>query len=169
MGDERRPAGYDEAEVEREALSRRGSSLAAAIGRAGGNLMKGASPVSAKRQAELEIEHFLEEHLQDTQGALLVALQRRVRESGDLLATSWERPLSALARITEHLLASEEALQGFVRDVDAEWGRIYLERPHFQRPGQAPHRDDPYTFSSVRVALSGLLEVARARARSGSS
>ena len=161
MGKAKRPTGYDEAEVEREALSRGRSSLAAAIGRAGGNLMKGASPVSAKRQAELEIEHFLEEHLRDTQGALLVVLQRRVRESGDLLATGWERPLAALARITERLLASEEALQGFVRDVDAEWGRIYLERPRFQRPGQEPHRDDPYTFASVRAALADLLEALR--------
>ena len=158
MGDEERSADYDEAEVEREALSRH-SSLAAAIGRAGGgDLMKGASPVTAKRQAELEIEHFLEAHLEDADGALLVVLQRRVRESGDLLATSWERPLSAVAQITEYILASEERLRGFVRDVDAEWGRIYLERPHFQRPGQAPHRDDPYTFSSVREALTGLME-----------
>ena len=88
-------------------------------------------------------------------------LQRRVRESGDLLATRWERPLAALARITEQILTSEEQLAGFVRDVDAEWGRLYSERPHFQRPGEAPHRDDPYTFRSVRVALSGLLDALR--------
>ena len=160
---EKRPSGFDEAEVEREALRSRGeNSLAAAIGRlGGGDLLKGASPITQKRQAELEIEHLLEEHLRDAEGALLVVLQRRVRESGDLLAARWERPREALIRITEHVLASEERLQGFVRDVDAEWGRIYLERPHFQRPGQKPHRDDPYTFSSVRGTLTGLLETLR--------
>ena len=158
MSDEKRPAGYDKAAVEREALAQ-GHSLASAIGRAGGgDMMKGASPVTAQRQAELEIEHLLERHLRDAEGALLVVLQRRVWESGQLLATGWERPLAALAQFVEHLLASAEQLQGLVRDVDAEWGRIYLERPHFQRPGQAPDRDDPYTFASVRASLAELLE-----------
>ena len=161
MGEEKRP-NYDAAEVEREVLSHGHSSLASAIGRAGGgDMMKGASPVTAKRQAELELEHLLEAHLRDAEGALLVVLQRRVRESGDLLEASWERPRRVLIRITEHLLASEQRLQAFVRAVDAEWGRIYLERPHFQRPGQKPHRDDPYTFSSVRGTLTGLLETLR--------
>ncbi len=163
MDEKKPPSGFDEEEVEREALRSRGeNSLAAAIGRlGGGDLLKGASPVTHQRQAELEIEHLLEEHLRDAEGALLVVLQRRVRESGDLLATSWDRPLAALAQVTEEILASEERLQGFVRDVDAEWGRLYLERPHFQRPGQKPHRKDPYTFSSVRATLTQLLEELR--------
>lgn len=161
MGDKEKPKHYDTAEVERDVLVHGDHSLAAAIGRAGGDLMKGASPVTRKRQAELEIEHYLEAHLRDAEGALLVVLQRRVRESGDLLATSYDQPLSALVRVVEGLLESEEGLQGFVRAVDAQWGRIYLERPHFQRPGQKPHRDDPYTFSSVRATLSTLRDELR--------
>ena len=45
----------------------------------------------------------------------------------------------------------------FVRAVDAEWGRIYLERPHFDRPGRPPDRDDPYPEDGVRETLKGLL------------
>ena len=67
--------------------------------------MKGDSPVTHKRQAELEIEQYLESRLADVEGALLVVLLRQVRESETLLAESYDRPLVALARVTEHLLS----------------------------------------------------------------
>ncbi len=150
------------ADLEREIRSGRKFSLAGAVGRlGGGDLLKGASPVTRKRQAELEVKLFLEKHLADAEGALKVVLKRRVRDSETLLAAGYEQPLSALARITEHILSSEERLRSFVHRVDAEWGRIYLERPHFQKAGRPPDRDDPYTFASVRVQLSKLLDELR--------
>ncbi len=160
--EEDKPTGDDGEDLERERLAPGSFTLAKALGRiAGRDLMKGASPVTRKRQAEVEIELYLEKHLDDPEGALLVVLQRRVRESADLLASRYQQPLAALAEVAEHLLESEERLQSFVQQVDVEWGRIYLERPHFQRPGQAPHRDDPYTFASVRATLLRLLEELR--------
>ena len=156
------PTGPGDAELEREIRSRRKFSLAEAIGRlAGGDLMKGASPVTLKRQAELQIEHYLESHLVDAEGALEAVLLRRVRDSDILLETSYEQPLDTLALFLERILGSEGLLQGFVNEVDAEWGRIYRERPYFQIEGQPPHRDDPYTLSSVRVTLSRLIEQLR--------
>ena len=142
---------------ERRAVSRRRFTLAEAIGRLGGGLMKGASPVTRKRQAELAVEQALERRLADPEGALSVVLLRRVKESESLLSVGYDQPLAALARLVEQLLGSEELLRGFVRQVDAEWGRMYLERPHFEQPGRAPDHDDPYTFASVRDALSRLL------------
>ena len=161
--DKRQPADVEGADLVREARSGRGFSLAEAIGRLGGSdLLKGASPVTRKRQVELATELFLEEHLVDSEGALLVVLQRRVRESMDLTEESYDRPLFPLTSIVEHILGNDDRLQSFVTQVDAEWGRIYLERPHFQKSGQPPHRDDPYTFASVRVTLTGLLDTLRA-------
>ena len=148
----------DDAEIEREVRSRRKFSLAEAIGRAGGDLLKGASPVTHKRQAELEIEQYLERRLDDPEGALQLVLLRRVGESESLLTSGDREPLAALARVTERLLGSEERLRAFVRAIDAEWGRIYSERPYFEREGRPPHRKDPYTLASVRDALTRLLE-----------
>ena len=155
---ESKPPGDQDADLEREIRAGRKYSLAEAIGRAAGDLMKGASPVSLKRQAELEIEQYLEGRLADAEGALTVELQRRVGESDELLDAGYERPLAALASVTERILASTGRLRSFVRRVDAEWGRMYSERPYFE-VGEAPPRPgDPYTLESVREALSRLLE-----------
>jgi hypothetical protein len=156
--EERKPPGDEDAELEREVRAQRKFSLAEAIGRAAGDLMKGASPVTHKRQAELEIEQYLENHLADSEGALRIVLQRQVRESEDLLARSYERPMEALAGVTEHILASPARLRRFVRAVDAEWGRLYSERPYFELGEAPPRAGDPYTLESVRDTLSGLLE-----------
>ncbi len=164
MGDDKRKPKEtpSAAAIEREARSGVKFSLAKAIGKLGGSdLMKGASPVTRKRQVELTTDLFLEEYLSDPEGALLVVLERRFRESMALTDESYDHPLAALTRTIERLLSSEDRLQSFVGRVDAEWGRIYLERPHFQQPGQRPHRDDPYTFASVRATLERLLEKLR--------
>jgi len=158
---ETRPSAAD-AELEREIRSRRKFTMAEAIGRLGGNeLLKGASPVTAKRQAELQIEHHLERNLTDADGALEAVLLRHVKESEVLLGTRYEEPLAAMAHFVEQLLSSEELLGQFVREVDAQWGRMYDERPYFQKDGQPPHRDDPYTLSSVRAKLTRLIEQPR--------
>ena len=56
-------------EIEREIRTNRKFSLTDAIGRlAGGGFMKGGSPVSRKRQAELEIEEYLRRQMHDLLG-----------------------------------------------------------------------------------------------------
>ncbi len=152
----------DDAELERKIRGDRKFSLEEAIGRmAGGDLMKGASPVTRKRQAELAIKLYLEQHLTDAEGVLLPVMLRRIRESETLLKSGYDEPLKAFARFCERLLGSEELLRRFVQDVDAEWGRIYAELPHLEQVGRPPDEDDPYTFASVRGKLSRLIETLR--------
>ena len=118
--------------------------------------MKGASPITRKQQAEFEIKEILERDLEDAEGALIVALLRRVAASEALLER-YDEPLGALTRVIEGILESDDTLQRFVAKVDAEWGRIYLERPHFETHQQPPDSDDPYTLASVRSTLTTLL------------
>ena len=68
------------------------------------------------------------------------------------------QPLVALASYVQHVLSSEYLLSELVREADVEWGRVFNERPHFQREGHPPHPDDPYTDDSVRITLSQLTE-----------
>jgi len=159
------PAGLEDSDLQREIRSERKFSLAEAIGRLGGSgLLKGTSPVTQKRQAELRIEQYLERHLTDSEGALEIVLLRHVRESDIFLEMNFSNPLAAIASYIVRVLDSEARLQSFVRAVDAEWGRMYLERPHFQKEGpvqkegQAPDPNDPYTFASVRKKLEQLLD-----------
>jgi len=146
-----------DAEIEREIRSRRRFSVSEAIGRSAGGLLKGASPVTRKQQAEFEIDEFLERHLADAEGALAIVLPRHIRES-EVLLTGYDEPLAALEGIIEDLLDSAESLQRFVTRTDAEWGRLYSERPHFEQEAHPPDPDDPYTLSSVRATLAVLLE-----------
>jgi hypothetical protein len=154
--DPERPQPTDE-EIEREIRSGRRFSISEAIGRSAGDLLKGASPVTRKQQAEFAVEEYLERHLSDPEGALAIVLLRNVTTSSTLLE-SYDEPLAALSRVVEALLESEERLERFVKRVDGEWGRIYSERPHFEQQGQPPDANDPYTRGSVRAALSALAE-----------
>lgn len=152
----------DYAELEREILQERKFSIEEAIARrAGKNLMKGASPVTRQRQAALAIENFLDRQLIDAEGALGEVLLRQARESEVLYKASYKKPLEALSKYVEQILSSESRLQSFVTEVDAYWGRMYYERPHFQKPGAEADADDPYTHESVRSQLSRLLEQLR--------
>ena len=145
------------ADIEREIRTNRKFSLSEAIGQlGGGDVMKGASPVTRKRQAELEIDEYLRSHLVDSAGALRSVLVRHLGES--LLNRDYDQPLAALAEYIRRMLTSQHLLEEFVRGADAEWGRVHDERPYFQMPGRPPHRDDPYTIDSVRLALSQLGE-----------
>jgi hypothetical protein len=145
-----------DAEIEQEIRAQRKFSIAEAIGRSAGDLMKGASPITRKQQAEFVIEQLIESFLNDEEGALAPELLRRVKASEALLE-SYDDPRAALAQVTRDLLDSDDSLRRFVIRVDAQWGRIYLERPHFERDGRAPHRDDPYTRDSVRATLAAFL------------
>jgi len=144
-------------EIEREIRTNRKFSLNEAIGQiAGGDFMKGGSPVTRKRQAELEIDEYLRRHLADSGGVLRSVLFRHLGES--LLNSDYDKPLAALTEYIERILASEHLLEEFIREADAEWGRVHDERPYFQTPGRPPHSDDPYTIDSVRLALFQIRE-----------
>jgi hypothetical protein len=148
----------EDADLERESRADRKFSLSEAIGRsAGRGLMKGASPVSRPRQAELALEDYLRRQLADAGGVLGGVLLRRISESGSLLAEP-EQPLVVLANYVRQALEAEYLLQELVREADVEWGRVLGERPHFQQPGRPPDPGDPYTIESVRLALFQLVE-----------
>ncbi len=161
MNEEQAKATDEDEALEIEIRSQRKFSLVEAIGRMGGDLLKGSSPVTGKRQAELAIEHYLRKHLLDAEGALQVVLLRRAKES-EILLKGYEQPFDALSRLLENLLDSEERLRRFVGQVDAEWGRLYSERPYFEIEGRSPHPQDPYTLASVRGQLNRLLAMLQA-------
>lgn len=154
--DPRTPPDGADADLEREVRAGRQFSLAEAIGRmAGPGAMKGASPVTNRRQSEAELQEYLQRHLVDAGGVLAGVLLRLVTDGESLLARP-DQPLAALAVTVEQVLGSDYALRELVRQADVEWGRVTGERPHFDRDGQPPDPDDPYTAESVRAALTRL-------------
>ena len=147
-----------DAELQRQVQAERKFSLAEAIGRmAGPGSMKGASPVDRKQQAVAEIENYIGRHLSDGAGVLSGVLLRDVRES-EILLKGYEQPLVALAGYLRQVLDSEYDLKELVREADAEWGRVFGERPLFDKEGCPPAADDPYTLQSVRTALTRLAD-----------
>lgn len=157
MNDDQGQTSADNAELEREIRRGRTFSLAEAIGRlAGPGTMKGASPITRARQAEAVIDEHLNRHLDDSSGALRRVLLRQVTD-GKALLDRPDRPLTVLADHLRLVLASDTMLKELVRETDMEWGRMFDERPHFERDGCAPDPDDPYTLDSVRLALERFL------------
>lgn len=147
-----------DAELEREICKERTFSLAEAIGRlAGPGAMKGESPATRQRQAEAAIQDYLRSSMIGGSGCLAVVLLRQVMGS-ELLLSNPGQPLIVLAGYVQGVLGSEYRLKELVRETDAEWGRVYGERPHFDRDGSPPHPDDPYTVESVRETLCQLIE-----------
>lgn len=158
MNDEQSKTSDADKELEREIRENRKFSLAEAIGRlAGPGAMKGVSPVPLKQQAEVELEEYIRQNLADSEGALKVVLIRCMKQS-DILLGNFEQPLKALANGIRRILESDYLLQELVRETDAEWGRIFDERPFFELPGRPPHPDDPYTIEGVRAKLQAFLE-----------
>jgi hypothetical protein len=146
-----------DAQLEQEIRRERKFTLADAIGRmAGPGAMKGESPVTRLQQAVAEIQEYLDRHLVDAAGGLSGVLLRQVRES-ELLLKSFEEPLVALSGYVQYILSSEYLLKELVREADVEWGRVFDERPHFERDSCPPAPDDPYTLESVGAALIQLL------------
>src|SRR3954447_4234277 len=143
-----------EAELESEIRKGRGFSPQQALGRmAGPGAMKGASPVSRQQQPEIQIGTWLGSHVTDDTGALKSVLLRHIKGSERLL-NNVDRPLVALAEACTRILASDELLREVVREADVEWGRLMVERPHFEEEGFSPRPEDPYTLGSVRKTLN---------------
>jgi hypothetical protein len=155
-GEDQRPEPSN-AETEEEIRLRRKFTTTEAIARlAGPGAMKGASPVSPKRQAEAAISCWIRDHVTDGAGALHLVLQRHVNESA-LLLDNFEEPLIALEAYCRRCLTSEAHLKALVHDADVEWGRRMDERPFFDRDGTAPSADDPYSAASVRETLEKMV------------
>jgi hypothetical protein len=151
-----------DAELEREIRAGRKFSMEEAIGRmAGPGAMKGVSPIARQHQASIEIQEFLNRNLTDKAGVLAGVLLRQVKES-ELFLKGFDQPLAALAGCLQKLLQYENVLKELVREADVEWGRVFGERPHFEKPGQPPDPDDPYTLASVRAAVVELLGMLKA-------
>ncbi len=148
-------------EVQREMHAQQKFSIATAIGRAGGGLMKGESPISQQEQTITVLTQWIDQRTSDPSGALKSILRRRVRSNELLLANHLQQPLNALQEMINTILASDYAIEEFVRQVDVRWGELYQERPLFQRTGQAPDPADEYTYESVRRKLILLLEKLR--------
>ena len=158
MGKKKDPSADD---VQREMLAQQKFNMASAIGRAGSGLMKGESPVSQQEQAIILLTQWIDQQTPDPSGALKSILRRRVRNNELLLANHLQQPLNALQEIINTILASDYAIEEFVRQVDVRWGELHQERPLFQRSGQAPDPTDEYTHESVRRDLILLLEKLR--------
>jgi len=147
-----------DAALQREIRRGRKFSLNEAIGRiAGQGMMKGGSPVPPQQQASFEIEFYLREHISDPSGVLPIVLLRYVTDS-DLMLEDATQPLKVLSAYLTRLLQSPDLIKELVREADVEWARRLGERPLFEKAGQAPRPDDPYTFESVRVVLERLRE-----------
>ena len=147
----------EESEIEREIRQARKFNPQEALAKmAGPGAMKGASPVSPVRQAEVEIGAWLKGHVADTHGALQLLLHRNVKGS-PLLLENVEQPLMALRALCREILDSDYRLAELVREADVEWARSVDERPHFERHGAQPNPDDPYTVEGVRKVLTEIL------------
>jgi len=159
MGDEKpKHRSEADADLEREIRAERKFSLSEAIGRlAGPGAMKGVSPVTPTQQAVVEIQEYLNRHLTDAGGVLSGVLLRRV-EASELLLKAPDQPLVVLADYLRRVLESAYGLSELVREADVEWGRVFGERPRFEKTGCPPAADDPYTLESVRSALAWLVE-----------
>lgn len=144
--------------TEQEIRKNRPFDLAEAIGREAAGALKGASPVAAARQLLLEIEHLLDSHLYDPDASLTRTLLATLENNPPLLARHFSDAAGALREYLTTVLTSQASLEGLVRQADARWGRDYGEKPHFNRPGQQDHPDDPYTPDGVRRELTRLLD-----------
>jgi hypothetical protein len=141
MSDDQKKQRSDaDAELEREIRKERKFTLTEAIGRmAGPGAMKGES--DAAKQSDL----------QSSPGVHQV-------KGSDLLLDNFDQPLAVLASYCQRILSSDYRLQELVRAADIEWGRLFGERPYFEKAGTAADPNDPYTVESVRKTLSGLVE-----------
>lgn len=145
----------DEQRIEREIRSQRHTSLADAIaGSDGGSHLRGASPTPVLKRALLELDQWLENHLHDPDGVLHAVLIRRLTGRPDLLEPRLGDPAAMIAAWLPDLLASPSALAELVREVDMDWGVRNQERPRFERNGQEPADDDPYTIADVTRRLT---------------
>lgn len=150
------PDNTEKRSTEQEIRRGRKFSVAEAVGREAGGALKGASPVAAADRLLAEIEELLESRLRDSEGSLARTLMACLKQDTPLLGRHLDDAPGALRELLDRVVGSASQLGQLVRDADARWGRDYGERPHFNRPGQPDHPEDPYTPEGVRDALQQL-------------
>jgi len=143
-------------DLEEEIRRGRKFSLTEAVGREAGKVMKGASPVPPARQLLMQIEEILARELVDSDGSLIRTIVAQLKGNLPLLGRHFGDAVGALLEYLDGVLKSDANLADLVREADARWGRDYDERPRFERPGQAPQPDDPYTIAEVTASLTAL-------------
>lgn len=147
----------DDRRIEQEIRAQRQASLADALaGQDNGSHLKGASPTPVLKRAMLEIDQWLSRHFLDNEGSLMAVTLRRLQQRPEHLEAGLGTPAVTVAAWLDIVLANDSVLEDLVREVDMEWGRRNQERPFFERPGQEPHPDDPYTRAGVRQQLADL-------------
>ncbi len=147
----------DQNRIQRELRVGRPFSLADVIAQEGATFLQGESPVPPLIQARTAINFFIKNHLVDSAGALKAILQRWVNGDETHISKHLDAPLNALVELLETIINNPSLLTELVREADCEWGRIYGQKPYFQKPGQPPHPDDPYTDTLVHGQLVQLL------------
>ncbi|APB33742.1 hypothetical protein GlitD10_1421 [Gloeomargarita lithophora Alchichica-D10] len=157
------PNPNDHTRIQREIRAGRPFSLAAVIAQEGSTFLQGESPVPPLIQARIVVNLYIKNQLVDAAGALKAVLQQWVNGDEQHLSKHLNHPLNALVERLGTLLNNPFLLTELVREVDCEWGRIYGQKPYFQKPGQPPHPDDPYTDASVRAQLHQLLTAIQAQ------
>lgn len=144
-------------DLQREIQSQRKFSLSEAIGRAGGSFLKGSQDmVPRPLRALAVINGFIEQHLNDTDGALQLCLKRWVK-TDIRIGQYLDKPLDALYLIVLDIVQQPQTLYELARQVAVEWGKMNGERPRFQKPGAEPLVDMVYTHCGIRETLTGLL------------
>ena len=144
-------------DIQRDIISRQKFSLSGAIGREAGELIKGESPIPKLEQIITEINQFISQQLHDPSGALREMLHILVKEDELKISSRLEAPLLYLRDMLNDYINNDQLLYELVREIDFKYGQIFNELPHFQKEGEAPHRDDEYTHASVKVQLVDLI------------
>lgn len=154
---EQKELNEEEELIERDILSGRKFSIAEAIGREGGSLIKGYNPIPRLDQVVSFLTVFIEKNINDTSRVLMTVLQANVKNDRIKIAESIETPLQYLHNLIKSYVDNPHQLYEITREVDFKWGQINDEKPHFQKPGETPHPDDEYTHETVKKMLSKLL------------
>lgn len=144
--------------IRRDILLDRKFSIAEAIGREGGNFIKGHSPIPRLDQIISLITVFIGNNLNDSSRILMSVLQTIVKDDRIKIAESIEVPLEYLHNLIKSYVNNRELLYELTREVDFKWGQINDEKPHFQKPGEEPHPEDEYSHEIVEGMLKALLK-----------
>lgn len=149
--------------IQREIREQRKFSLAEAIGREGGSLLKGESTIPRPLRAITEINQFITTHMSDPTSALTTTLQAW---AGDDIRVSrqLDTPLVALAQMVESILTQPTMLCEFARQVAIAHSQLTGDDIVFPSPirprqllNQLP-REPAYPCTAISSELSTLLE-----------
>ncbi|MBX2863691.1 MAG: hypothetical protein KTR27_09050 [Leptolyngbyaceae cyanobacterium MAG.088] len=145
-------------DLQREVRAGRKFSLSEAIGREGGSFLKGSqAAIPRPLRALAAINGFIDQHLNDGNGAIQSCLKRWVKTDGRI-SKHLDTPLIALQVIVTDLVQQPQIMYEFARQVAVEWGHLNGERPYFQKPGTKAHPKAAYSHESIQKRLLSLLD-----------